>query len=144
MILDNLLVVSSGQQVTADAFSSYSVDCENVTPKRQVGSGEPMAFVMAITAIGTTSGSSKIQVVESSAADLNTTPVVIAEQDLATADLAAGKVYCFPIPAGRPLTRYIGMYHDITGTVDYTVTAALIPLSFAQMVLPKYAKGYSA
>lgn len=142
MILDALLKVSAAQQVTADAVSTSSVDLGNVTPKRQIGTGEPMAFVVAITAVGTNTGSSKLQAIVSAAAAL-TSPLIVGELDLAAGDLVAGKVYIVAIGQGIAYLRYIGMNHDITGTVDYTVDAYLVPMSMASMIALSYAKGYT-
>jgi hypothetical protein len=143
MILDSLLKVSAAQQVTADAVSTSSVDLGNVTPKRGVAGGEPMAYVCAITAIGTNTGSTKIQAIQSAAAAL-TAPQILGEVDLQTADIVAGKVIIVPVGQGIPALRFHGMQHDITGTVDYTVDAyGPMPLSMASIVAERYAKGYT-
>lgn len=143
MILDSLLKVSAAQQITADAVSTSSVDMGNVTPKRIIGAGEPMGYVVAITAIGTNTGSTKIQAVQSAAAAL-TAPQIIGEVDLQTADIAAGKVIIVPLAQGIPALRFHGMQHDITGTVDYTVDAyGPMPLSMCSNIAERYAKGYT-
>lgn len=143
MFLDALLKVSAAQQVTADAASGNTVDMGNVTPKRKIGTGEPMCYVMAITAVGTNTGSSKVQAIQSAATNLGT-PQIIGELDLATADLAAGNVFIIPLAQGVAALRYHGMYHDITGTVDYTVDAyGPIPHSMASILAATYAKGYT-
>lgn len=143
MILDALLKVSAAQQVTADAASQNSVDFGNVTPKRKIAEGEPMCYVMAITAVGTNTGSSKVQAIESAAANLGS-PQIVGELDLAATDLVAGKAYIIAISSGIPALRYSGMYHDITGTVDYTVDAyGPMPRSMAAHLASTYAKGYT-
>lgn len=143
MILDSLLKVSAAQQVTADAASTSSVDLGNVTPKRNIGTGEQMGYVLAITAIGTNTGSTKIQAVQSAAAAL-TSPQILGEVDLATADIVAGKIVIVPIGQGIPSLRFHGMFHDITGTVDYTVDAyGPMPMSMCSLVAERYAKGYT-
>lgn len=143
MILDSLLKVSAAQQVTADVVSTNTVDLGNVTPKRRIGAGEPMAYVMAITAVGTNTGSSKIQAIMSAAAAL-TSPVIVGEVDLVTADLVAGKIVIVPVGDGPATLRYAGMNHDITGTVDYTVDAyGPMPLALCSRIAESYAKGYT-
>lgn len=143
MILDALLKVSAAQQVTADAVSTNTVDMGNVTPKRRVSVGTAMAYVVAITAIGTNTGSSKLQAIQSAAAAL-TSPQILGEIDLATADIAAGKIYIIPLGSGIPALRYHGMNHDITGTVDYTVDAyGPMPMGMASILADTYAKGYT-
>jgi len=124
MYVDYNTRVSAAQQVTVDALSTNAIDLGDVTPKRQIGNGEPMGFAVSITAIGTTTGSADIQVIGSAAANLSSA-VVYGLVRLATADLAAGKTYFVPVPPGTPALRYIGLNYDITGTVDFTVTAFL-------------------
>lgn len=128
MFVDALTLLSDGQQVTADAVSGNTIDLGNVTPKRKIGVGEPMGVAVAITAIGTNTGSAKLTVITSAAAAL-TSPLIIGEIDLATADIAAGKVYVIPVASGIAMLRYFGLHYDITGTVDFTVDAHLAPLS---------------
>jgi len=144
MILDALLQVSDAQQVTADAYSTNTVDAGNVTPKRQIQVGESMGYLMAITAAGTNTGSTKLQAVQSANANLSS-HVVVGQVDLAAAQIVAGNIYIIPIGSGMVGLRYHGMYHDITGTVDYTVDAfGPIPLSQCAALAATYAKGYTA
>jgi hypothetical protein len=138
MFIDALLRVSNGQAVTADAVSTNTIDLGDVTPKRKIAVGEAMCFVVAITAIGTNTGSAKLTAIQSAAAALSS-PQIIGEIDLATADIAAGKVYIIPLSSGIPALRYLGINYDITGTVDFTVTAFLTPLSMASILAESYA-----
>lgn len=142
MILDALTKVSAAQQVTADAVSTSSYDCGNITPKRKMGVGRGLVAVVCITAIGTNTGSTKLQVIQSAAAAL-TSPQILGEIDLATADIAAGKIYIIPIGAGIPGLRYLGVNHDITGTVDYTVDTYITSREDAGILADTYAKGYA-
>ncbi len=142
MILDALLKVSAAQQVTADAVSGNTVDFGNVTPKRKVAVGEPLALVVCITAIGTNSGSAKIQAIQSAAAAL-TSPQILGEVDLQAADIVAGKVVVVPLGQGIPALRFAGANYDITGTVDFTVDAYITPLSMASTLAETYAKNYA-
>lgn len=142
MYLDALLKVAAAQQITADAVSASSYDTGNVTPKRNLAAGEPMVLVTFITAVGTNTGSTKIQAVQSAAAAL-TSPQILGETDLAAADIVAGKVVITPIGQGIPNLRYLGSQHDITGTVDYTVDQYIVPASDAAVIAQTYAKNYS-
>jgi hypothetical protein len=128
MFVDALTLLSSAQQVTADAVSGNTIDLGNVTPKRKIGVGEAMGVAIAITAIGTNTGSAKLTIITSAAAAL-TSPLIVGELDLATADIAAGKVYVVAMSSGIAMLRYVGIHYDITGTVDFTVTAHMAPLS---------------
>lgn len=142
MILDALLKLSAAQQVTADAVSGNTIDLGNVTPKRKIGVGEPMGVVVVISAIGTNTGSAKLTVIQSAAAAL-TSPQIIGEIDLATADIAVGKAYVVAVSSGIPALRYLGMHYDITGTVDFTVDAYFGPLSMMAILAETYAKNYT-
>jgi len=144
MYCDKLLQLSSAQQVTADAVSTNTFDAGNTTPKRKLGAGEPMGIAVFITAKGTTTGSAKLQAIMSAGSDLSS-PVVVGEVDLATADIVAGKSYFVPIsPGAAAQLRYFGLNHDITGTVDYTVdTYGPMPQSMYAQIAESYAKGYT-
>lgn len=143
MILDALLKVSAAQAVTADAVSTNTVDLGNVTPKRKIAVGEPMGFLVVITAIGTNTGSAKLTAIQSAAAAL-TSPQIVGEIDLATADIAVGKAYIIALSSGIPALRYMGINYDITGTVDFTVDAyGPIPLSMLSILAETYAKNYA-
>lgn len=142
MILDALLRACEAQQITADAVSENTIDLGNVTPKRKIAVGEPMCFVMTISALGTTTGSSKIQAIQSAAANLGSAQI-IGQIDLAAADHAVGKIYIIPIAQGTAALRYVGLNFDITGTVDYTVDAFLTSQKNASILAESYAKGYT-
>lgn len=141
-IVDALLRVSSGQQVTADAVSTETIDNGNVTPKRNLAVGEPMGYLVVITAIGTNTGSAKLTAIQSAAAAL-TSPQILGEIDLATADIVAGATFIIPIGHGIPALRFYGINYDITGTVDFTVTAFFGPISMLSQRALTYAKGYT-
>jgi hypothetical protein len=140
---DAQLKISAAQQITADAVSTHCYDAGNVTPKRDIGQGRPLAALCCITAIGTTTGSAKLQVIQSATEGLGSGTQIIGEIDLATADIAAGKVYVIPISNGIPPLRFFGMNHDITGTVDYTVDAWIVPRETGATLAQGYARGYS-
>jgi hypothetical protein len=142
MILDALLKLSAAQQVTADAVSGNTIDLGNVTPKRKIAVGEAMAVVVAISAVGTNTGSAKLQAIQSASANLGT-PQIVGEIDAAAGDLVAGRIFVIPIGQGIPALRYLGVNYDITGTVDFTVDAYLVPLALASSLGEYYAKGYT-
>ena len=136
MFVDSLLQLCEDQAVTADAVSENTIDLGNVTPKRKLGDGEPMGVVVSITAIGTNTGSAKLTAVVSAAAAL-TSPLIVGEIDLATADIAAGKSYVIALSRGIAWLRYFGLHFDITGTVDFTVDAYCAPLSMLTVEKPE-------
>lgn len=144
MILDALLKVSAAQQVTADAVSANTIDFGNVTPKRKISVGEPMGYLVVITAVGTNTGSAKITAIQSAAANLGS-PQILGEVDLVTADLAAGKRFIVAVSqSDADALRYWGLNFDITGTVDFTVDAYFGPLSMFSTSQQHYAKGYTS
>lgn len=142
MRLDALTQVSTDQQVTANAYSENSVDVG--AAGMPVGDGEPIGFAVTISAIGTTTGSVKLEAVESDAATLDSNTAIIGEVDLLTAGIAAGKTYFVPITPGKPVLRYIGLYVAVTGTVDFTCDIALMPQSMYGGKPKNYASGYTA
>lgn len=144
MIVDALTKVAAAQQVTADAASNNTFDSENVTPKRRLGAGEPLGIAVFITAVGTNTGSAKVQAIVSAATNLGT-PTIVGQVDLAAGDLVAGKTLFVPISPGpaAAMLRYVGAYFDITGTVDFTVDAYIMPQSAYAQLAETYAKGYS-
>lgn len=143
MVLDKDLQLCSAQQVTADAVSENTFDAHDVTPKRQLAVGEPMGMVVAITAVGTHTGSVKVQAITSAAADLGS-PLIVGELDLEAADAAVGRLYWVAISGGKAPLRYWGLNFDITGTVDFTVDAyGPMPLSMFTQLNQHYAKGYT-
>ena len=143
MFVDALTRVSNGQQVTADAVSTNDIDMGNVTPKRNVPVGEPMAYCVAITAVGTNTGSAKIQAIQSATAGLGSGTVILGEVDLVTANLVAGQIILVPCGFGPAPLRYHGLNFDITGTVDFTVTAWFGPWAMMAAQASAYAKGYT-
>src|SRR6266849_3340420 len=114
MITDALGIVTNAQHVTGTALSTNTFDDGNVTPKRAIGSGTALGFAVSVTAAGTNTGSLTIQSISSAAAALPT-PTVLAQQNLVTADLAAGSTFFIPIPPQRPGQRYIGLNYTVTG-----------------------------
>jgi hypothetical protein len=143
MVLDALLQLCSDQAVTADAASENTFDGGNITPKKRWGVGEPIGVGVFIKVVGTNTGSAKVQAILSAATNLGT-PTIVGQVDLATADLAAGKSFFIPISPGHASAalRYLGAYFDITGTVDFTVDAHIMPQSMFSQLAESYAKGY--
>lgn len=146
MILDALLMVSDAQAVTADAVSTNTIDLGASSPAREIGSGEPMGFLLTVDVAGDfTTGDEtySFQVISSTAAAL-TSPTVLAVRTLTAAQLAAGAIFFLPLPAGTPSQRYLGVNYDVGGTSPtLTVTAALVPAKFVDM-FKAYAKNYVA
>ena len=138
MQTDALLKVSSAQQVTADGNSTNVIDLATV---RRIGTGTPVGFALTIRAAGTNTGSLLIQAISSASASLSS-PTELAEYALAAAQLVAGTSIFVPIPPGLPTQAFIGLFYDVTGTVDVTFDASLMPNSDFQQ-WTAYPKGYT-
>lgn len=146
MYLDALLLVSDAQAVTADAYSTNTIDLGNVTPKRQIGTGEPMGFGLSVdVAADFTTGDETYSflVVQSANADLSSHDV-LATYTFTAAQLAAGALWFLPIPEATPTKRYIGLRYDVGGTTPtITVTAWLTARELFSIAPVHYAKGYA-
>lgn len=145
MILDILNVVSDAQALTATALSDKSIDLGNVTPKRRVGTGEPMTFMVQVdVAADHTTGNETYQVdiVQSDNADLSAADV-IESRIISYADLTAGSVQYIDLPAKTPTKRYLGLQYTLGGTTPtITLTAALQPKSMIE-AKTDYASGFA-
>lgn len=149
MILDAFTRLSDGQAVTdADAYSTNTIDLGDVTPKRVVGDGEPLALVITVDVAAAGDGSPAsftdtfdFMAVESVNADLSA-HTVMAQRRVPGAELVAGALIVVNIPPGRPLKRYVGARYELGSGDTITVSAWLLPLSFIPRLV-SYAKGYT-
>lgn len=132
MIADYLAKLADGLAVTdADAYTTYSYDCGDVTPKNDVGNGEPLCLVFSVgvAAAGSTD-TSIFKAVSSTAADLGTSTKVLAQRTIANAALTAGSRHVIPIPPGSVDQRYIGGRIELGAGDTITVDCHIVPLSF--------------
>lgn len=143
MILDALTLVSNAQAFTAAAVSTDSIDLHNVTPKRQIGTGEPVGFLFSV-GVAASSTTVKLEVIMATDAALTAGIIVLAEATRLSADLPAGQVLFLGIPPGAPAAgflRYIGVRVTPSGgAATVTLSAALVPQSFVQAFF-SYARG---
>lgn len=139
MFVDALLLLSDAQAVSADAVSTNTIDLGNVTPKRDIGTGEPMEVVIQIdVAADFTTGDETyaFEVISSAAANLGT-PTVLARRVIAASLLTAGSIHRIPVPPGSITQRYLGVNYDVGGTTpSVTVTAFLQPSSMGSVEKP--------
>lgn len=144
MILDALTLLSDAQAVTATAFSTNTYDAGNVTPKNDIGPGEALAMLITVdVAADATTGDETYQfdIVTSANANLSS-PTVVASRLIGRALLTAGRIIVFPIPMVESPLRYWGLQYTVGGTTPtITVTAGIVPLSFADQI-KIYARGY--
>lgn len=156
MRIDNDLLFSNAQAVTADAVGTNVID---LSVARSIGTGEPMAvvFVVDVAADQTTGDEDYTFDVEyaSDAAQTTARELIgraIFESGTPTAPakdadlLVAGYMFAIPLPpvSASEDERYLGIRYDVTGTTPtITCTAFLAPLSFVDTHKVSYASGYS-
>jgi len=146
MIVDVLTRVSSAQAFTgSDEVSTSSYDLGNVTPKRDVGSGEPLAMFIAITTLAADGGSGTFafRILNDTDPALATSVTIVATtQTFAAAALPAGTLIEMMVPSGQITKRYLGAQAVLGGTTP-TVSATIwfAPRSFGQFY-KSYAAGY--
>jgi len=145
MFLDNLLVVSDAQAVTATAFSTNTIDLGSSTPKREIGTGEPLGFGVTVdVAADFTTGDETYQfdIVQSANANLSS-PDVVASFVRTAAQLVAGAMVFLPIPPGWPTKQYLGLRYTTGGTTPtVTLTAWLTARDLFSILARPYAKNY--
>lgn len=146
MFMDALLLLSDAQAITADAVSTNTIDLGNPTVKNKIGTGEPMVVAVQIDSaadLTTTDETYAIEIISSASANLSS-PTVLARFVLTAAQLALGKKFALPIPAGMPGQRYLGINYDVGGTTPLlTATASVMPASMTDAENTLYAKGYT-
>lgn len=147
MFNDALLLLSDAQAFAASGVSTNVIDFGNTTPKRRIGSGEPLAVLVSIDVAAdftTTDETYTLRVLSSAAANLST-PTVLAQRTLTgAAERAAGARFVLPIPPGTPLLEFVGLDTVLGGTTpSITITASLVPLKMAEESLLAYAKAYN-
>jgi hypothetical protein len=150
MILDKLAELSAAQAVTsADAYSDFSYDLGNVTPKRRIGAGIPLSIVVVVTTAAAADGGSftdtfDLIAVASANANLSSHVELIKRRIPASA-LTAGAVFDLPIPQSIQPTaalRYLGARYELGTDDTLSVSAYIVPTEHVHAWLA-YAKGYS-
>lgn len=141
MYIDVFNRVSNAQAFGAAAVSTDSIDTGNVTPKRKIGTGEPMCFVFVCTTSGTVAAT-LLEVISATDAALTTSIVVHAARTIPLAEMLAGAVFILPVPPGTPTQRYIGIRATTAGGT-VSGTAWLAPHNLASIAPEHYARGYT-
>ena len=145
MRLDILGELDSAHALTATAYSTNTIDLNNVTPKRDLGAGEPLEVVVTVDVAADHDDSDETYVldfIQSANANLSSEDILVS-MTVAYSDLTAGAKIHIPIPQGRITKRYIGMKYVLGGTTPtVTLTAHVIPRSFAEQN-QAYAKNFT-
>lgn len=142
MFLDAFLRVSNAQAFGAGpTVSTDSIDLGNVTPKRQIGTGEPMGFGVAVTTAGTVAAT-KMEVISATDAALTAGILVHAVRDIPLAETVLGALFFLPIPQGTPTQRFLGVrFTTAGGTISATVW--LTTHSLFSLLPVHHASGYT-
>ena len=117
MYVDNNLLVSNAQAITADAYSTYSIDLKAA---RKVWGGKQLYMIITVDETFATKTDVDFQVVSAtSGTDLSTGKIILASTGaIAIASLTIGRAPII-IPIGSNVgteQRYIGMYYLVGGT----------------------------
>jgi len=146
MFIDALLRISNAQAITADAVSTSSIDFGVVSPDREIGTGEPMGFAMAVGVAAdytTTDETYTFEVVQDDDVALGS-PTVVASYTRLASQLTAGSLHFFPLPQGFPTERYGGMNYNVGGnTPTITVTTWLTSHALFSLAPKAYPKNYA-
>lgn len=150
MYVDALGLVSDAQAFAGTAVSTNSIDLGNVTPRRAIGTGEPVGFGVAVdVAADFTTGDEtyELQVVDDEDPALGSPRILASYPKIAAAgggELAAGSLHFLPIPQTFVPQRYIGIRLLGGGTTPtVTLTAWLTAHSIFSVLARSYAKGYT-
>jgi hypothetical protein len=144
MFIDVLLRVSDAQALTATAVSEDSIDLGDVTPKRKVGTGEPMGFGLAVdVALAGTTPTFNVEVISATNGALTAGIIVHAQYTKTQAEMIAGALFFLAIPQGTPTQRFVGLRYNLGGTTPtVTVTSWLTAHDLFSIAAESYAKGY--
>lgn len=143
MFLDNLLVLSDAQAFTGAAtVSTNAIDLGAPTPKREIGTGEPIGVGVTVDVAAGAGSTVLLEVIQSANANLSSPDVIATYTDVA-ANFPAGRMLFLPIPPGLPQKQYLGLREtSTTGTTTITVTAWLTSWALFSILAKPYAKNY--
>lgn len=146
MFVDALLRVSNAQAFVAAAVSTDSIDLGNITPKREIGTGEPMGFGIAVD-VAASSTTVLVEVIEATDAALTAGIVVQSQRTFLSADMPLGALIFMPIPqnvAAAGQLRFIGVrVTPAGGAATVTLTVWLTAHDLFSVAAKSYAKGYT-
>jgi len=117
MYIDNDLLVSNAQAITADAYSTYSIDLKAA---RKVWGGKQLYMIVTVDETFATKTDVDFQVVSAtSATDLSAGKIILASTGaIAIGSLTIGRAPII-IPIGSNVgteQQYLGMYYLVGGT----------------------------
>jgi hypothetical protein len=144
MFTDALTKLADGLAVTStDAYTTYSYDTGNTTPKGDLGPGEPMALVYTVGVAASVSADDfHFFLIAATSADLASGTVKVLDRKVAGALLTLGAKVILPIPPLNSALRYIGGRVELGSSDTITVDCDLMPLSMAEN-LKTYKGGFT-
>jgi hypothetical protein len=142
MFLDALTLVSDAQAFGALAVSTNSIDLGNTTPKREIGTGEPVGFGFQIDVSGTVAAT-LVEIISATDAALTAGIIVEASITIPLAAALAGSLWFVPLPPGRPSQRFLGIRATTAGGT-ITATSWLTSWSMFSILAKVYAKAFVA
>lgn len=147
MFVDSLTLLSDAQALTATAYSTNTIDLGSVTPKREIGGGEPLALVVSVdVAADFTTGDETYQFnfVQSANANLSSDDdLAMRAVSAASSGLAAGTIVVVPVPQGSVTKQYIGAQYVLAGTTPTITVTAFITLQSMLQMFKAYASGFT-
>ena len=128
MILDQQLLLSDKQAITASAVSTHTID---LTQARDPGPGDSLELVIRVNTALTGGTSVQFAYVTSASADLSSPNVIAQTPAIPAASLTAGSEWLrVQVPAlslDAQRQRYLGVQYTVAGTFAAgTVTAGLV------------------
>lgn len=141
MFIDALTRVSASQVTGAAAVSTNSVDLGNVTPKRQVGTGEPIGFAVNVE-VAPTGVSLQVEVISATDAALTAGVLAHSSRTILAADAPVGSQHVIGVPQGTPTQRYLGLRYTVPSGTS-TVSAHLADAAMMSVPPVSYAKNYA-
>jgi len=146
MYIDVLGRVCNAQAFTAVAVSTDSIDLSNVTPKREIATGEPMGFGLAVN-VAASSTTVLVEIIQATDAALTAGIIVLAQRTFLSADMPVGRLIFMPLPQNPTVAgplRFIGIrVTPAGGAATVTLTAWLTAHSLFSVPPQSYAKAFT-
>jgi hypothetical protein len=146
MFIDALGLVSDAQAFTAVAVSTSSIDLGNVTPKREIATGEPLGFGVSVD-VAASATTVLVELIQATDAALTAGIVVLSQRTFLSADMPLGATIFMPLPQNPTVAgplRFMGIrVTPAGGAATVTLTAWLTAHDLFSVLARTYAKGYT-
>jgi len=142
MYIDALLRVSNAQAFTAVAVSTDSIDLGNVTPRREIATGEAMGYGIAVN-VAASATTVLVELIMATDGALTAGIVVLSQRTFLAADMPVGRLIFMPLPQGVAAAGWL-RFHGIRvtpvgGAATVTLTAWLTTHSLFSIHAVHYA-----